>query len=71
MHADAINITAEPTSDNKFYLKISTLEGEPLEEYNDLTLETAQSTINTKSAYVQVIHPDLLTQPDLIGEKSC
>jgi hypothetical protein len=65
MHSDTINIIVVPTSNNKFDLKITTLDDKPLEEYKDLSLDTMDYTINTKSAYVRVV------QPDLIGEKSC
>jgi hypothetical protein len=71
MHSDTINIIVVPTSGNKFDLKITTLDGVMLEEYNELTLENMDYVINTKSTYVQVVQPDLLTQPDLIGEKRC
>lgn len=63
MHSDAINITVVPALDNKFDLKITTLGGEPLEEYKNLTLDTIDYILNTESTYVRVV------QPDLIGEK--
>lgn len=65
MRSDAINIIVVPTADNKFDLKITTLDGVILEEYSELTLENMNYVINTKSTYVQVV------QPDLIGKKPC